>query len=643
MMKRSRPGTRLYTQIVYPLVGASVLVGLTAAAVAVLVLGAFTGGSAGGFSAGTAPFLVAAWSVVAMIALIGLGGWVARRVSDPLVELAAGARRIADGDFSTKVHVNGSNEVAELAESFNTMTDSLRERSEALTKKVLELATLYEMSRALGSTLDMDELLDSVLESALRIFDLDLGYVVLRDIDAGSTPIRALHRGDRRDCDTSVRSSMSEWVVREGRPLIFNPDAASDAGQIDAVTGAKAALCVPLVSSEGTIGSITIGSSDPAFRFNSDDVRLLSTIANHVTIAVGNIELFASLQEAYLATVRSLAAAVDAKDSYTHGHSDHVAAYSTLIAERMGLSHEQKIALEMAAYLHDIGKIGVAEEILLKPGRLSDDEMEQMRHHPLIGANILKPVAFPWAIAPVVRHHHEAWDGSGYPAGLSGEEIPLLARILTVADSYEAMTADRPYRQGMSVDDAIAELRACAGAQFDPGVVEAFFDTVTGSESTGEDAEDDVSAETTPEEVRAVFSALVDGVLESFRRLGGLRLAANVESEIDGCLSAEGLPFSVADGRVTCTQSLPIRPDGEVGVMRHALRLVDAAIGRLSGGTLVEHFYDDALAGMSVRMRGLVSDLDLYGGRPASDVAHACSEHYTVTNLNEQRGAAERA
>ncbi|TLM99044.1 MAG: HD domain-containing protein [Actinobacteria bacterium] len=406
---------------------------------------------------------------------------------------------------------------------------------------------------------------------------------------------------------------MSEWVVREGRPLIFNPDAAgSEASQVDTVTGAKAALCVPLVSAEGTIGSIAIGSSRPDYRFNSDDVRLLSTIANHVTIAIGNIELFSSLQEAYLATVRSLAAAVDAKDSYTRGHSDRVAQYSTLIAEKMGLSHDQRIALEMAAYLHDIGKIGVKEEILLKPGRLDDDEMAQMRHHPLIGANILKPVAFPWAITPVVRHHHESFDGTGYPAGLKGEEIPLLARILTVADSYEAMTADRPYRKGRSADEAIAELRRCSGAQFDPRVVDVFSGIVEDIEAEGVFAASSIADDIAPEEARAIFSAIVDGVFVSFRRLGGPRLAANVEHEVDVYLDEAALPFRIVRGRISFTTDAPAELGEEVEQMRDALRQVDTIMSRVSGGTLVDHFYDDAFAALSGRMRDAARRLGFY-------------------------------
>lgn len=548
------------------------------------------------------------WSVLAVSGLVGLGFLIARRVSTPLAELAEGARRIADGDFNTKAKVHGSNEIAVLGQSFNDMVDSLRERSDSLTKKVLELATLYEMSRALGSTLDLDELLNSTLDSALRIFDLDVGYIALRDRESGALEIRAV-RGDdlpdERKGAGAVSASMAEWVVREGRPLIFNPDAAATGQQVDTLTGARAALCVPLVSAEGTIGAITVGSSDADYRFNSDDVRLLSTIGNHVTIAIGNIELFLSLQEAYLATVRSLAAAVDAKDSYTRGHSDKVAGYATLIAQRMNLSHEQLTALEMAAYLHDIGKIGVSEDILLKPGRLSDDEMAQMRHHPLIGANILKPVAFPWAITPIVRHHHEYYDGGGYPAGLRGEEIPLLARILCVADSYEAITADRPYREGRSAQEAVTELKRCAGTQFDPQVVEVMTAVVEDLGRTGSGVLRDAAEDVSPEEARAIFSSLVDGVMSSFRRLGGPRLASNVEAEVDEYLAEQHLPYRMVRGRLSFVEDPSDDPEAEVAGMRRALERIDEIIARVSGGTLVEHFYEDAVDGFSARMRNL--------------------------------------
>ncbi|MDA3937288.1 MAG: HD domain-containing protein [Actinomycetota bacterium] len=558
--------------------------------------------------------LIIAWSIVAVFALIVLGGWVARRVSDPLIVLSEGATRIAQGDFSTKVSIRSSNEIGELAETFNQMTDSLRERSESLTKKVLELATLYEMSRALGSTFEMPVLLDSVLDSALRIVGVELGYVMLRNKESDQLELIARRGPDPgSDGATKLRSSMSEWVVREGRPLIYNPVKGDDEQvEVDPMTGALAALCVPLMSSEGTIGSITVGSKDAEFRFNSDDVRLLSTIANHMTIAIGNIELFISLQEAYLATVRSLAAAVDAKDPFTRGHSDRVAQFATLIAEHMGLSHDQRIALEMAAYLHDIGKIGIKEEILLKPGRLTDDEMGQMRHHPLIGANILKPVAFPWPITPVVRHHHEHYNGAGYPAGLQGEEIPLLARILTAADAFEAMIADRPYRKGRTEGEAVEELERCAGTHFDPRVVEVFVEALA-ERAHGVDLNTGIDlSEVQSEEVRAIFVALSDGMFLSFRRLGGPRLASNVERDLSEFLVREELPFMIAHGRMAVGDMEDLSREEQLEAMRSSLRYLDAIMGRLSGHTLVDHFYTDALSSLSERMRDIARALGLY-------------------------------
>ncbi len=378
----------------------------------------------------------------------------------PLSALTESARRVAGGDFDVHVEARNGGAVGQFAEAFNTMTDSLRERTESLTNRVAELSALYDMSYALSSTLDLDALLDSVLDAVLRIFRVDTGYIMLRERTTGAYALRAWRGAGEVPDERALRSSMSEWVIHQGRPLVYNPpqNGGGASETVDGVTGSSAAVCVPLITADGTVGALAIGGRSDEMRFSSQDVRLLTTIANHLTIAIGNADLFSSLQDAYLATVRSLAAAVDAKDPYTRGHSDSVALFARAAAERLGLSHEQCTALEMAAYLHDIGKIGISEEILRKPGRLDAEETGTMRHHPLIGANILRPVAFPWPIAPVVRHHHEHFDGSGYPSGLKGEEIPLLARILAVADAYEAMTADRPYRLSRTSEAAIAEL-----------------------------------------------------------------------------------------------------------------------------------------------------------------------------------------
>lgn len=560
---------------------------------------------------GTTAWLIAMWLVFGVAGLIALNWYVARRVTQPITVLSESVARVAGGDFAATVEVPGSNEISELADDFNRMTESLRERSDSLTKKVLELATLYEMSRSLGSTLDLQMLLDSVLDSAMRIFDVEIGYVAMVDRESRQLQVQSWRGVDlARAGESSVRSSMSDWVVREGRPLIFNPAGEHPDGETqgDAVSGALAALCVPLLSGDGTIGAITVGTRDANQRFTSDDVRLLATIANHVTIAIGNIELFSNVQEAYLATVRALAAAVDAKDPYTRGHSDGVAAYALRIGDAMGLSAEQMIALEMAAYLHDIGKIGISEDILLKPGKLTDAEMSQMRHHPLIGANILKPVAFPWPIAPIVRHHHEHYNGEGYPAGLRGEEIPVLARVLTAADAFEAMVADRPYRRGRSQQEAILELRRCAGTHFDPRVVEVFIEVleVMEAERPDESPEDE---EIGPEEAQAVLVALCDGMFSSFRRLGGPRLANNLERTTNDGFAERNMPLVFKAGHVTVVGEDPMDDEELLGHLRGAIVLVSECIEDASGAGLADHFLSEALVALPERMRQMAAQL----------------------------------
>jgi len=176
-----------------------------------------------------------------------------------------------------------------------------------------------------------------------------------------------------------------------------------------------------------------------------------------------------------LSTIYALAATVDAKDHYTYGHSKKVSKYATGIAEALGYSQERIATLRAAALLHDIGKIGVSDRVLMKAGPLSDEDWEPIRSHPKLGVAILKHVESLSGCLAAIQYHHERYDGTGYPAGLKGENIPLDARIMAVADSYDAMTSLRPYRQGkFTQEQALAELKRCAGAQFDPKIIEVF-------------------------------------------------------------------------------------------------------------------------------------------------------------------------
>ena len=555
--------------------------------------------------------LIIGFSSFSILGLWGLGYVIARRVSGSVAEVTMSARSVSSGDFTHRVEGGGSEELTELSATFNEMTESLRERNESLTKKVLEMATLYEMSRVLSATLNLETLLDSVLDSAMRIFDLESGYVVLKDRETGELSMRASRGVIAPTGQGEAKSSIAEWVVRETRPLIFSPTRDDGGSRIDAVTGASTALCVPLVSAEGSIGAICVGSKTDDTEFTNDDVRLLSTIANHATMAIGNTELFSSLQEAYVATVRSLAEAVDAKDPYTRGHSDRVAEYALAIAEEMGLSPDQLRTIEMAAYLHDIGKIGVQESILMKPGRLTDTEMSEMRHHPLIGASILQPAVFPWPVAPIIRHHHERWDGKGYPSGLKGEETPLLARVLSVADSYEAMTADRPYRRGKDWRHGMEELRRCAGEQFDSAIVDAFEAVLERRRPHLHTRDSGVPVDVHPDEARAVFSAVCDGMFARFRRLGGPRLATNIEERLNALFAKEELSCTVAGGKLVWRLNGDLPFEEETRVMRHVVTLISGAMETSAGSTLVDHFYGEAVANLSGRLRQVAEALDL--------------------------------
>lgn len=220
--------------------------------------------------------------------------------------------------------------------------------------------------------------------------------------------------------------------------------------------------------------------------------RLLATILCAVPVALlthasfrafldRNEALLASKEELatlYLATIRSLALAIDAKDQFTHQHILRVQRYAVATAQQMGIAGDELKAIETGALLHDIGKLGVPEYVLLKPGHLSPDEFNKIKEHPRIGADILDPVKFPWPVLPVVKYHHERWDGTGYPEGLKGEDIPRTARILAVADVYDALTSSRSYRAAWNHERAIVEIRNKAGSHFDPSVVRAFVQVV---------------------------------------------------------------------------------------------------------------------------------------------------------------------
>jgi putative nucleotidyltransferase with HDIG domain len=233
-------------------------------------------------------------------------------------------------------------------------------------------------------------------------------------------------------------------------------------------------ISVPLVFKNESIGVLNVANKKNNQPFTRKDLEFLINVGRVGAVAFQNVRLFKQVQEDYLKTITSLALIIDARDPYTKRHSENVTRYSLTIAREMGLNLEQTEILKRAGLLHDIGKIGIRDDILLKPGKLNQDEFAQIKTHSLKGEEIIRALPFLKEVAVLVRHHHERFDGNGYPDGKKGENIVLGSRILAVADTFDAMTTDRPYRKGLALETAKEELKRNKFTQFDPQVVEFF-------------------------------------------------------------------------------------------------------------------------------------------------------------------------
>jgi HD-GYP domain-containing protein (c-di-GMP phosphodiesterase class II) len=237
----------------------------------------------------------------------------------------------------------------------------------------------------------------------------------------------------------------------------------------------RTVLAHPITSENEVLGLLLAGDKEGAdAAASSTDMKLLAATASHLAIFLENAALYQDLNAMFLGTLEALVASIDAKDRYTCGHSQRVAELTRQLATAVGLDEKTVERLHIAGLVHDVGKIGVPEHILLKPGRLTPEEFEWIKRHPVIGHRILKDIPRFEDILPAVLHHHERWDGDGYPQGLRGEAIPLSARLVSLPDCFDAMSSSRTYRPSMSRAEVLEEIRRCASTQFDPGLVDTF-------------------------------------------------------------------------------------------------------------------------------------------------------------------------
>ena len=409
----------------------------------------------------------------------------------PSFETVQAALRLGAYDYATKpFDIEEIAFVIKRAVAFHNLIltnkrlmKELEEQNIRLEEKVKdrtkELSLLYKIGRDICSTLNLDEVLKTIVDRVTKTLDVEICSILLLDKDNKELTIKYA-KGLDSDITTHTKlkegEAISGWIVAHKEGVLVE-DIETDprfSKRNNEKYYTHSFISVPLLSKDQALGVININNKRSKEVFNKDDFRFIKGVAAEATIGIENAILYRSLEESYIRTVTVLTSAIDAKDHYTHKHSQHVFDYALAIAKELGLSEEQIDSLGKACQLHDIGKIGIEDNILTKLGKFTPEEWEKMKTHPVKSAEILRPLTFLKEILKMIEQHHERYDGKGYPAEIKGDEITLGARIIAVADSFDAMFTDRPYRNALSKEEAIAELKKGSGTQFDPKVVEIF-------------------------------------------------------------------------------------------------------------------------------------------------------------------------
>jgi HD-GYP domain-containing protein (c-di-GMP phosphodiesterase class II)/pSer/pThr/pTyr-binding forkhead associated (FHA) protein len=341
-----------------------------------------------------------------------------------------------------------------------------------------QLLTLLRAGHHLGHLGSEDELLHSILNDAVSTLDAQRGAIVLPEGPDEKLRLRAMatsptNKGSRY----TFSQSLAQRSFSRGESILCGSvtDDPELAAALSIQEGAMASvLCVLLRTPRKRLGVLHLDRGYWQKPFTEDDLHLADALAASVSAGIESAQLLRKQQELFLNTINVLAQAVEMRDLYTGGHTARVTQYSQCLAQELAVSADEMRLIRVGTPLHDIGKIGIDDSILRKPQRLTAEEFAIMKTHTVKGAAILATLPDLVSAIPIVRSHHEQWDGTGYPDGLAGNAIPRLARIVSVADAFDAMTTDRPYRQGMKVEAAFTELAEESGHQFDPRCIEAF-------------------------------------------------------------------------------------------------------------------------------------------------------------------------
>ena len=356
-----------------------------------------------------------------------------------------------------------------------------KQRMAAENLRLREALSLYKVSEAIAGSLSLDQVLETVADSCLHEVRADLVSTWLDNGEGGlferqylrGTAVPAEANLGRLDpALVTAHLGPEQLLLEQGQKGLRFFSAQPD-------LPLNSLVSVPLRVRQKMIGFIALASYNKSKKFDEGQRKLLSIIASRAAAAIENARLYEDLQATFQQTIEGLAKAIDKMDRYTSGHSDRVAFYATYLATQLGLSVKDVEIVRQSALMHDIGKIGCVLN-LNKPGKLTNDEYEVFKKHPAYGRDILDPIKFLHPLIPGVHLHHERWDGRGYPLKMKGQEIPIIARIIAVADTYDAMTSDRSYRRALPHEVAVAEIERCSATQFDPEVASMFTDNIDG-------------------------------------------------------------------------------------------------------------------------------------------------------------------
>jgi len=358
-------------------------------------------------------------------------------------------------------------------------------------REIKKLRAMVDVSQKLGSTLNLNTLLKLIMEIGKDVLNAEASSIF--KIDAENKELYFVTATGKKGRKVKTiklpwGKGIAGWVAQKGK-TVYVEDVRKDKRfykEVDEKSQfqTKSIIAVPIKAKDKIFGVAEVLNKRGGERFSKEDIEIFEAIAKQAGLAMENAGLYQDLDELFRGTIRAIVKAIEAKDGYTRGHTERVTEYSLLIGEEMGLSDDEKRKLEISALLHDVGKIGIPDAILGKPGRLTDEEFNVVKSHPERGAEIMGSIQQMSDVLDGIKYHHERYDGKGYPEGLKDGKIPLIARIIGVADAFDAMTTDRPYRKGLPVDEAKRRLVEGAQTQFDKNIISIFIQLLSDKKSS---------------------------------------------------------------------------------------------------------------------------------------------------------------